>query len=92
MKLTELQNQLYGSKAKNEVGEKTGQTVLGRLRVLGMGINNSTYGPTPLLQHTLKIVNTELAIMNKSVENSKIKHCLNLLKVLKVQVLLLLNS
>jgi len=58
--LLDIQTKLYGEKAKNEVGEKTAPTLFSRIRVLMMGTGGSTYGPTPLLQQTLDIANSEL--------------------------------
>ena len=58
--LLEIQAKMYGSKARNEIGEKNPPTLYSRISVLMMGTGNSTYGPTPLLRNTLGIANDDL--------------------------------
>ncbi len=55
MDLLDLDEQLHGSRSKQEVGEKTDPTVLDRLSVAYNGTHYSTYGPTPLIEQSLQI-------------------------------------
>lgn len=54
-KLTDLDNALYGSKGKREVGEKTVPGVQQRLGAAINGTSYSTYGPTPMHKESLEI-------------------------------------
>ncbi|MBS3806196.1 MAG: hypothetical protein KGY60_01715 [Bacteroidales bacterium] len=53
--LYHLEMELNGQPAKRQVSEPDKPTVSGRLRAAQMGTNNSTYGPTPNLENTLRI-------------------------------------
>ncbi len=46
-KIIQLDLEIYGSKAKKEVGERTKPGIYERLSTLQMGVGNSSYGPTP---------------------------------------------
>ena len=67
-KLLNMQTKLYGSKARNEAGEKNAPTVFSRISVLMMGTGNSTYGPTPMLQQTLDIAKTEFESLQQQMD------------------------
>jgi len=58
--LQKIEDQLYGNRAKREVGEKTKPTIGDRLFSVELGIGQSTYGPTATHLKTMKIVNTQL--------------------------------
>ncbi len=59
-KLQGLEEQLFGNRAKNQVGEKTRPTVGSRLFAVQRGVQGSTYGPTPTHRQTLQIANAQL--------------------------------
>jgi len=69
--LLDIQTKLFGEKTKNEVGEKNAPTLFSRIRVLMMGTNGSTYGPTPMLQQILDIANSEMTELKPQVEEIK---------------------
>lgn len=58
--LQEIENELYGNRAKREVGEKTKPTIGDRLFSVELGIGQSTYGPTATHLKTMEIVDTQL--------------------------------
>ena len=61
-----LSNQMYGSPAKNDIGEKTDPTVGNRLFAVSRGISNSTYGPTETHKESLSIIQDEVGEMIKA--------------------------
>jgi len=58
--LMNLDKELNGNRAKQEIGEKTKPTISARLFAVERGISHSTYGPTPTHQKSLAIVKEEL--------------------------------
>ncbi|MEK6477167.1 glycosyl hydrolase [Catalinimonas sp. 4WD22] len=64
--LMDLDEELNGNRAKQEIGEKTKPTISERLFAVERGISHSTYGPTPTHQQSLAIVKEQLQdIQNK---------------------------
>jgi photosystem II stability/assembly factor-like uncharacterized protein len=58
--LLDLEEELYGNRAKRQVGEKKRPTVGSRLSAVYLGVDTSTYGPTPTHRKTLEIANSQL--------------------------------
>ena len=58
--LQTIEDDLYGNRAKREIGEKTRPTVGDRLFSVELGIGQSTYGPTATHTKTMLIVNEQL--------------------------------
>ncbi len=58
--LFELDQQLNGHHAKNQIGEKTKTTIGSRLFAVNRGVSLSTYGPTDTHKQSLAIVESEL--------------------------------
>ncbi|ANQ52212.1 glycosyl hydrolase [Flammeovirga sp. MY04] len=65
LSLDQLDSQLFGNPAKNEVGEKSKTTIGERLFALNRGISMSTYGPTPTHLQTVKIIEDEMKMINE---------------------------
>lgn len=61
--LLDIDQKLYGNKSKNEIGEKTNPTVMSRLNAASMGVQNSTYGPTPTHIKSLDIAKSEFQVI-----------------------------
>lgn len=59
--LQAIEDELYGNRAKRQVGEKTKPTIGDRLFSVELGIGQSTYGPTATHQKSLEIVSTQLS-------------------------------
>ncbi len=59
MELARMDIEFFGSKAKNEVGEKNNPTIYNRISAAQMGTMNSTYGPTPTHKRSLEIAQKE---------------------------------
>lgn len=57
--LQQLDSELNGNRAKQQVGEKTQVTVSSRLGAVLLGTGLSTYGPTPTHQRSLAIATAE---------------------------------
>ncbi|MCF8232353.1 MAG: hypothetical protein K9J27_09200 [Bacteroidales bacterium] len=66
--LKQLRKRIYGSPAKDEVGEKGPPTVRDRMGAVISGVSRSTYGPTPTHQKTFAFARKEY---NKLVESLK---------------------
>jgi len=58
--LQSIEDDLYGNRAKREIGEKTRPTIGDRLFSVELGIGQSTYGPTATHLKTMLIVNDQL--------------------------------
>jgi hypothetical protein len=58
--LQDIEDALYGNRAKRQVGERTRPTIESRLFSVELGVSQSTYGPTATHRKTLKIVNAQL--------------------------------
>ncbi|MBC8320966.1 MAG: glycosyl hydrolase [Bacteroidetes bacterium] len=67
--LLDVEEKLYGNKSKEEIGEKTAPTVISRLNAASMGVQNSTYGPTPTHIKSLAIAQDEFKNVKKELEN-----------------------
>ena len=65
-----IEEELYGNRAKREVGEKTKPTIGDRLFSVELGIGQLTYGPTATHQKTMEIVAAQLK-QNKSALTAK---------------------
>lgn len=59
MDLLGMEEQLFGNKSKDIVGEKNNPTIYSRLGVAFRGVSNSTYGPTPTHRRNLEIAQKE---------------------------------
>ncbi|TDR23246.1 VPS10 domain-containing protein [Marinicella litoralis] len=59
--LNDIQQAMNGSKAKQEIGEKTKVTIGSRLSAATIGTSLSTYGPTPTHKKSLAIAEKEHA-------------------------------
>jgi hypothetical protein len=57
--LLELDEQMNGNRAKRSVGEKIKPTIVSRLSLVMRGTSRSTYGPTPNLERSLEVAETE---------------------------------
>jgi hypothetical protein len=51
---------LNGNRSKLEVGEKNNPTIQDRLFAVSLGVDRSTYGPTPTHHRTLEIANSQI--------------------------------
>ncbi len=58
--LQAFEDELYGNRAKQQVGEMTGPTIRSRLNFVSLGVYKSTYGPTDTLKRTLEIANAQI--------------------------------
>ena len=58
--LQAIEDDLYGNRAKRQVGEKTKPTIGDRLFSVELGISQSTYGPTATHKRTMEIVDSQL--------------------------------
>ncbi|MFN8256015.1 MAG: hypothetical protein U0W24_10030 [Bacteroidales bacterium] len=61
--LQQLDIEFTGNKAKDAVGEKNNPTIYSRLSVAQMGINSSTYGPTPTHRKSLELAAKQLSVI-----------------------------
>jgi len=61
--------QMFGSLAKNEVGEKTHPTLFDRLSKLNMSMQKSSYGPTGTDLKTLKIAEEEYQNLDRQIKD-----------------------
>jgi hypothetical protein len=57
--LLDIEQKLYGNKSKHEIGEKNNPTIMNRLNAASIGVQNSTYGPTPTHIKSLNIAKIE---------------------------------
>ena len=55
-----MSKKLNGDPLRNEVGEKSKQTIGSRISVAAMGTRNSTYGPTAMHKQSLNIAKNQL--------------------------------
>jgi len=70
-KLKDLEDELIGNRAKRQVGEKTSPNVGSRLWAVELGLDQSTYGPTPTLRKTLEIADSELREIKSDLEEAR---------------------
>lgn len=61
--LLDLQEELRGNSAKNEIGEKNNPTIYDRLSVALTGTAYSTYGPTPMHKENLRIAGEKFSTL-----------------------------
>ena len=62
-KVAAINKQMYGSPARNDIGEKTKPTVGNRLFSVNIGITGSTYGPTETHKESITIIRDEVRDM-----------------------------
>ena len=67
-KLMDLDEELNGSKSKQEIGEKTKTTVMQRISVARTGTAYATYGPTPLQRQSLDIAISQHTEIKKKLD------------------------
>jgi hypothetical protein len=67
--LLEFDEQLNGNRSKRKVGEKSKLTVNGRLGFAMSGSRLSTYGPTPTLERSLGIAQSQFAELKLELES-----------------------
>ena len=65
----ELDETLNGNRSKGQVGEKNDPTINQRLYTAISGTMSSTYGPTPLHEHSMEIAEKEFAIFKRDLED-----------------------
>ena len=70
-KLQDIDDRLYGNRAKRQVGEKRSPTVGSRLSAVDLGVYHSTYGPTATLRTTLQIANAQLEQIKSDLEEAQ---------------------
>jgi hypothetical protein len=58
--LQKIEDELYGNRARRQVGEKTKPTLGSRLFSVQLGVARSTYGPTATHRKSLDIANAQL--------------------------------
>ena len=66
-KLYDMEEQMNGNPAKNEIGERSAPNIRGRMFIGFRGMN-TTYGPTATHRESVKIATAELAEMNKALQ------------------------
>ena len=69
--LQAFEDELYGNRAKHQVGEMTGPTIQSRLSFVSLGVYKSTYGPTDTLKRTLEIVNAQILEIKSDLEKAR---------------------
>ena len=69
--LMDLDEELNGNRAKQEIGEKTKPTISERLFAVERGISHSTYGPTPTHQKSLGIVKEQLQEIQSQLKSAQ---------------------
>ena len=62
--LDQLDTELNGNPARNQIGERSRPTIGGRLFALNRGISMSTYGPTETHKTTMQIIKDQWGAMN----------------------------
>ncbi|MEM9547595.1 MAG: glycosyl hydrolase [Bacteroidota bacterium] len=62
-KVAALNKQMYGSPARNDIGEKTNPTIGNRLFAVNRGITQSTYGPTATHRENIVIIQEEIGMI-----------------------------
>ncbi len=69
-KLQDLEDELFGNRARRQVGEKTSPNVGSRLWAVELGVYHSTYGPTATHRRTLEIADTQLREIKSDLEEA----------------------
>ncbi len=67
----DINSQLNGNPAKNQMGAKTRTTIGTRLFTVQLGIGTSTYGPTITNKQSLEIINNEIADLSDRLEQQQ---------------------
>jgi len=80
--LIDMEKDISGSPAKNEVGEKNTPNLFDRLYILKMNTERTSYGPTGTDLKTLQIVEQETGRLEKQLK-TETKHLLEVQKQLK---------
>ncbi len=70
--LDDLDTELNGNPAKNQIGERNKPTIGGRLFALWRGISTSTYGPTETHEETMRMIKMQWADMKNDLEAQKV--------------------
>jgi hypothetical protein len=70
-KLQGLEDELFGNRAKRQVGEKTRPNVGSRLSAVDLGVYHSTYGPTVTHRKTLEFANAQLQQIKTDLEAAR---------------------
>ncbi len=70
-RLQGLEDELFGNRAKRQVGEKTSPNVGSRLSAVDLGVYHSTYGPTATHRRTLEIANAQLRQIKSDLEEAR---------------------
>jgi len=68
VRLLDLDQQLNGSRAKQEIGEKGKTTVSGHMSVAFSGTTYSTYGPTPTHKRSLEKGRTQFSAIKEKLQ------------------------
>ena len=71
--LNDLDTELNGNAAKNQIGEKNRPTLGDRVFALYRGISTSTYGPTETHEETMRIIKKQWAEMKSTLEAQQVK-------------------
>jgi len=71
--LQELEERLYGNRAKRQVGEKMKPTAGDRLSSVRLGMVQSTYGPTATHRQALSIASDQLRQARKDLEAARLE-------------------
>lgn len=69
--LQAIEDELYGNRAKHQVGEMTRPTIQSRLSFVRLGVYRSTYGPTDTLIRTLEIANAQIQQIKSDLEKAR---------------------
>ncbi len=71
--IIELELEIYGSKAKREVGERTKPSISQRLEAVQMGVSKSSYGPTPTHLESFRIAKQDYLNYQKQISEMEQK-------------------
>ena len=69
--LQAIEDELYGNRAKRQVGEKRRPTIESRLNSVELGVYRSTDGPTDTMRRTLEIVNAQILEIKSDLEKAR---------------------
>jgi photosystem II stability/assembly factor-like uncharacterized protein len=69
--LQAIEDELYGNRAKRQVGEKRRPTIESRLNSVELGVYRSTDGPTDTMRRTLEIVNAQIQKIKSDLKKAR---------------------
>ena len=72
-KLQDLEDTLFGNRAKRQLGQKSRPNVGSRLSAVELGVSESTYGPTATHRKTLEIANVQLRKIKSDLEEASVE-------------------